>query len=253
MRVFTRVARVGDVVFLDLGDPTWRTVEITKAGWRVLDGGVAPIRFWRPSAMEALPLPAGGGRLAELRPHLNLGDDDEQWALAAGFLVSAIALAPCGPFPILIFHGEQGCTKTTATEHCASIIDPRRACVRAMPRDLEGLAIAAHNGYLLAFDNVSRIEPALSDGLCRLATGAGYAKRTRRRVDLRRCAPNRHERHRPGRGSRRSPGQGCARRTPSSTGEPATAQASGDLAVQRSPAEGHGRSVRCSRARAARR
>jgi hypothetical protein len=176
--VFVRVARLGDTVYVDLGDPSWSTVEITRTGWQLLRGGSAPVRFVRPSAMEALPLPATGGRLEELRDHINLEDDDEQWSLVAAFLISAFVLAPRGPFPILIFHGEQGCTKTTASAHCAALLDPRRAGLRALPRDLEQLAVAADNGFLLAFDNVSRIEPALSDGLCRLATGAGYARRT---------------------------------------------------------------------------
>jgi hypothetical protein len=176
--VFIRVARLDDAVYVDLGDRSWSTVQITKAGWQVLGGGSAPVRFVRPNAMEALPLPATGGRLEELRSHINLEEDDEQWSLVAGFLASAFVLAPLGPFPILIFHGEQGCTKTTASAHCAAVLDPRRAGLRALPRDLEQLAVAADNGFLLAFDNVSRIEPALSDGLCRLATGAGYARRT---------------------------------------------------------------------------
>jgi hypothetical protein len=39
------------------------------------------------------------------------------------------------------------------------------------------LAILAKNRFLLDFDNVSRIDPELSDALCRLATGNGFVVR----------------------------------------------------------------------------
>ena len=37
--------------------------------------------------------------------------------------------------------------------------------------------IAANNGYLLAFDNLSGLPIWLSDALCRLASGGGFAVR----------------------------------------------------------------------------
>src|SRR5262249_24784048 len=39
------------------------------------------------------------------------------------------------------------------------------------------LMIAANNGWVVAFDNMSYITPQLSDALCCLATGGGYATR----------------------------------------------------------------------------
>jgi hypothetical protein len=39
------------------------------------------------------------------------------------------------------------------------------------------LFIAANNGHVLAFDNISRLQPWLSDALCRLASGGGFAVR----------------------------------------------------------------------------
>jgi hypothetical protein len=49
--------------------------------------------------------------------------------------------------------------------------------LRTLPREERDLYIAASNGYLLAFDNVSTLPPWLSDALCRLATGGGFATR----------------------------------------------------------------------------
>jgi len=49
--------------------------------------------------------------------------------------------------------------------------------LRALPREDRDLFIAASNGHVLAFDNVSRLPSWISDTLCRLATGGGFAVR----------------------------------------------------------------------------
>src|SRR6266404_1787694 len=51
------------------------------------------------------------------------------------------------------------------------------APVRALPREERELMIAANNGYLLAFDNLSGLPTWLSDALCRLASGGSFAVR----------------------------------------------------------------------------
>jgi len=58
-----------------------------------------------------------------------------------------------------------------------SLIDPNVSPLRSEPRDARDLMIAAHNGWVLAFDNVSHLGQWLSDGLSRLATGGGLATR----------------------------------------------------------------------------
>src|SRR5206468_10323084 len=49
--------------------------------------------------------------------------------------------------------------------------------VRGLPRELRDLAIAAGNGWILAFDNVSTIPIWTSDALCSLSTGGGFSTR----------------------------------------------------------------------------
>ena len=49
--------------------------------------------------------------------------------------------------------------------------------MRALPREDRDLFIAASNGHVLAFDNVSGLPAWISDTLCRLATGGGFAVR----------------------------------------------------------------------------
>jgi hypothetical protein len=51
------------------------------------------------------------------------------------------------------------------------------APVRALPRDERELFIAASNGHVLAFDNLSGLPPWLSDTLCRLTSGGAFSTR----------------------------------------------------------------------------
>jgi hypothetical protein len=57
------------------------------------------------------------------------------------------------------------------------MIDPNVAPIRSLPRDARDLMIAATNGHVVAFDNVSNLPRWLSDDLARLATGSGFGTR----------------------------------------------------------------------------
>jgi hypothetical protein len=61
--VYVRVAGHGEDIYIDLANERWEMVEITPAGWRVISGADAPVRFRRPRGMLALPtpLPASDG------------------------------------------------------------------------------------------------------------------------------------------------------------------------------------------------
>jgi hypothetical protein len=82
-----------------------------------------------------------------------------------------------GPYPLLAIFGEQGSAKTVLSKMLKALVDPNAAPVRALPREERELMIAANNGYLLAFDNLSGLPAWLSDALCRLASGGSFAVR----------------------------------------------------------------------------
>jgi hypothetical protein len=50
--------------------------------------------------------------------------------------------------------------------------------LRFEPKEPRDLAIAACSNWLLAYDNLTKLPAWLSDGLCRLSTGGGYATRS---------------------------------------------------------------------------
>jgi hypothetical protein len=170
--VWTRFATHGDAIYLDLGDRPWRAVEITAQGWRVVPR--APVKFRRARGMLALPPPIAGESIDLLRPFLNVADDGEYRLLLTWLLA---ALRPCGPYPVLVLHGEQGAAKSTTARVLRMLCDPNAAPLRAAPRDVRDLMIAATNGWFLCFDNLDHLPPWLSNALCRLATGGGFATR----------------------------------------------------------------------------
>lgn len=166
-----RYAGYEGATYLDLGDADWRAVKIDGEGWEIV--GESPVRFRRPRGMLPLPEPERGGDLNVLRDLLNV--DDAAWTLIAGWLVGV--MAPAGPYPVLGLHGEQGAAKSSAARLLRSLVDPNVAPLRSEPRDERDLVIAASNGRIVALDNVSSLSANLSDALCRLATGGGFATR----------------------------------------------------------------------------
>lgn len=170
--VYVRFAPYDGKIYFDLGDPLWRVVEISSDGWRVIDQ--SPVCFQRFAGMLAVPEPIPGGNISELRPFLNL-DSDADWVLFVGYLVGA--MQPNGPFAILLLHGEQGSAKSTTLRVFRDLIDPNKAPLRCLPANERDLAIAATNAWLVVLDNLSFIPPNVSDAICRLATGGGFATR----------------------------------------------------------------------------
>jgi len=167
-----RIAGFEDRLYLDLCDETWRAVEIDATGWRVIDN--PPVRFRRKSGMLPLPLPLSGGSVELLRAFLNVQSDADfvlviAWALAC--------LRNLGPYPVLVLSGEQGSAKSTFSKILRALLDPNTATLRAPPREIRDLFIAANSAHLLAFDNLSKLPGWISDTLCRLSTGGSFAVR----------------------------------------------------------------------------
>jgi hypothetical protein len=171
-QVFVRMGGVGERIYLDLGDEAWRAVEIDATGWRVVDN--PPVRFRRAAGMQSLPEPVPGGSVETLRGFLNVRSD-VHFVLAIAWLTAA--LRHCGPYPVLVLSGEQGSAKSTFSTILRALVDPNTAPLRALPREDRDLFIAASNGHVLIFDNVSGLPYWISDTLCRLATGGGFAVR----------------------------------------------------------------------------
>ena len=170
-QVHIRTAEHSNKIYLDLVDQRWRVVEIDANGWRVLEN--CPVKFRRSAGMTSLPVPIAGGTLNALHSCLNVSDID--LVLVAAWLIAA--LRPRGPYPILVLNGEQGSAKSTFARILRDLIDPNSVPLRALPQGERDLFIAATNGYVINFDNISGLPTWLSDALCRISTGGGWACR----------------------------------------------------------------------------
>ncbi|MCK0473909.1 hypothetical protein [Halalkalibacter sp. APA_J-10(15)] len=168
---FIRVGGKDQKVYLDLCTDNREIVEINTNGWNIIKD--SPVKFKRTSTMQSLPIPEKGGSIKELDKFINTNDENKM--LIYSFLLGC--LVPTGPYPILIVQGPQGSGKSFFSRIIKSLVDPSFAPIRSIPKNEENLIISAQKNRLLAFDNLSGLSNAMSDALCKMATGSGFATR----------------------------------------------------------------------------
>jgi len=171
--VHVRVARLDGCLYIDLGDPSRQVAKIDENGWAIIEAADSQVRFLRPEGIQALPEPKPDGRLETLARYLNVAS--EEVVLAYSWLIAAFW--PSGPYAILLLIAEQGAGKSSFMRALRRLIDPHIAMIRTLPASERDLMISAKNSRVLALDNVSSVPPWLSDALCQIATGGGFASR----------------------------------------------------------------------------
>jgi len=171
-RVYRRVAECEGRIYLDLCNAKWQAVEVSEFGWRVVD--IPPVNFIRKAGMLPLPEPARGGSWDDIRPLLNLDDEDFQlggaWSLGTLFLNIGV--------PPLAITGPPDAAKTCAATLFHYLTDPNEATALTEPREPRDLAVAVRSAHIVFFDNLASIPQWLSDMACRMATGGSYLVRS---------------------------------------------------------------------------
>jgi hypothetical protein len=169
---FYRIGSDGpDTIYLDLANDNWQAVKITAEGWGIVDN--PPVKFRRAKGMLPIPAPVTGGKLNEITKFINIEKDD--LILVIAWLIGSAK--PTGPYPGLALNGEQGSAKSGMSRVLKMLLDPASAAIRATPKDEHDMVIAASNSWIVAYDNLSYVQPWQSDCLCRLATGGGLSTR----------------------------------------------------------------------------
>lgn len=169
-----RVASHEQGVVIDLGGPDGHAVVVTPSGWTVVDR--SPVLFRRTNLTMPLPVPIGADGDADPLVFLrDLNADEHQLRLLVGWLIAA--LVPDIPHPVLALFGEQGTGKSTAGRVIGETIDPTAAPLRSAPRHEDQWQVAAAGSWAVVLDNLSAVQPWLSDALCRAVTGDGAVKR----------------------------------------------------------------------------
>ena len=146
--VHLRIANTGDIIYWDLGDDSWRAVEVTRDGWRIVAD--PPVVFRRTPNTGALPEPRSVGSLDDMRPFVNLTDAD--WLLYKGAIL--VAAHGAGPFFVVTVHGEQGSAKSWACRFPKRLLDPVGAAElrTGLPGDDKAWIARLQGHYVLGFD-----------------------------------------------------------------------------------------------------
>lgn len=171
--VFTRIAKTETGYWLDLCNDAWQCIQITATGWAVVAGEGAPL-FTRSTSMRPLPVPERGGTLDVLWPLVNVTKADRLMVLA--WMLECLRADT--PHVVLELVGEQGSAKSSTQRALRRLIDPNQADLRAAPKSVEDVWIAARNSHMVSLENLSHLHPQYQDALCVLATGGGYSART---------------------------------------------------------------------------
>lgn len=169
--VSTRVAKVGDNIYYDIGDDN-HVIHITEEGWNIENN--APVYFRRFTHQLAQSLPRRRGNLKLFSKYINISGETNQILLLTYLptcLISDIER------PLLLIHGPQGAGKSTALELIRSIIDPSRLPLLQPPKKSDDMVQQANKHYAYFMDNVSKINRQISNELCRLVTGSAFSKR----------------------------------------------------------------------------
>ena len=175
--VFLRVGSGGDRIFIDMATPEPRAIEVGPDGWSIVVD--PPVHLVHSATAKPLPEPAPAvsrrrvvrclARFFGFRP------TDDRFVLMLGFLMAPLMRR--GPYPIMIFIGEQGSGKTSRGRMLKLSIDPTRGNVRGRPKSAEDLAISVWRTLIAVFDNLSKLDQEMSDWLCRLSEGGALPKR----------------------------------------------------------------------------
>lgn len=171
--VFTRIAKTEAGYWLDLCNAAWQCVQITPTGWMHVKGDAAPL-FTRSASMRPLPVPEHGGTLDALWPLVNIPKEDRLLLLA--WMLECLRADT--PHVVLELVGEAGSAKSSVQKFLRRLIDPNQANLRAAPKSVEDVWIAARNSHMVSLENLSHLNAQYQDALCVLATGGGYSTRT---------------------------------------------------------------------------
>ena len=170
--VFLRIGQAGENIYFDLVDDKWRCIEINSKGWKLLSN--PPVTFFRTETLREIPEPKTPGDINLLWNHVNIKEEDR--LLLLSWLVKCFRRNASDP--LLELTGEQGSGKSITHSFIRDLIDPNKVNLRTAPENTENLFVSAMHSLIFSIENASILKDQLQDGLCILATGGGYAKRT---------------------------------------------------------------------------
>jgi energy-coupling factor transporter ATP-binding protein EcfA2 len=174
-KLYCRSALRDGALYIDRGTPDGQCIKVSAAEISTITNPPIPF-LYRGEKYAALPLPEFGGSVQDFARHFNVNKEDLITLIA--FIL--VALFGAEAYPILLIQGLQGSGKSTLMDMVRALIDPtvNRKDGRATFCNKEhDLFIAASSRQVLCFDNISIVDQAASDALCRMSTGGSLSTR----------------------------------------------------------------------------
>jgi hypothetical protein len=173
--VFIRRARHNGKIYIDRGTEDGSAYEVDGIDWRIV--ARPPVRFIRVAGMLPLPEavhvdPKEG--LLKLK-EVTRFQAERDGVLVVGFMLDA--LGGEGPYSVLVISGEAGSAKSTLAKLIGFLVDPRIHFLLTAPKSKRDVFINASNRAAVAFNNLSTLEPAISDAICTATEGGVDSQR----------------------------------------------------------------------------
>ena len=175
--IFNRVAMYNGNIYISLTNKASSIVEISKSGCR-FDVN-PPVIFTSEDSSKDLPVvtqQVSKYEINRLKRFVNC--DKEDFKLLICFLVNSLFPENYGGGKaILILTGQPGTGKSTFISIIKSLIDPNKNDCLDLEENTRDLLLSARRQWLVAFDNVSKINRKQSDTLCKISTKASVSWR----------------------------------------------------------------------------
>ena len=168
----TRTAWDGDVLWYDLGNG--KAVKVDENGWKIESPTDVLFRTFKHQKDQVEPVE--GGDIDLIFKYITVNVRDWFKKVLFSTWITTVFFETIVR-PIVIFYGQEGSAKTTASKLLKALIDPSSLEAITYPSNQKEFIQLLDHHYLVAFDNLSSLKESQSDDLCRVCTGQSFMKR----------------------------------------------------------------------------
>lgn len=180
VKLFKRIANLGDKIIYELDKDTNKYVVLTKEGIQVNNEEqvyFSHSKYFMNQCMPNFDNRVEKGELVRLiKKHFNMPDNNCA-ILFTIYLVSCF-LGTGINHPILSVTGPKGSGKSSVIKRFCQLVDPKYIELGNIPKKEDDICLKISESLVSEFDNLSYIKQDISDLFCRCVTGGVNTRRT---------------------------------------------------------------------------